>query len=94
MNSIKKAVTARPDLILPPYDEFYKLLGYDLMAKLFEHYQGTTWYIPRAASAYRDCMRAAVEIEYNGHNVRAMAVKYGLSESTVRVYVRDLRGRT
>ena len=56
-------------------------------------YTSTYLYVPKADNMARMVRDAKIRKEYNGHNYRRLAVKYGLSEISVRNIVENEKGR-
>lgn len=60
-----------------------ELIGLDNFAKLVQVFGGTNIYIPKAEAFGRSVRNEKIRQEYNGRNVKSLAVKYGLTERQV-----------
>lgn len=77
------------DLVIQPDDlneeqqHLAELIGLDNFAKLVQVFGGTNIYIPKAEAFGRTMRNEKIRQEYNGRNIKSLAVKYGLTERQV-----------
>lgn len=74
------------------YSELAGLLGIDAALKLHSKYRGTSIFFPVEIYS-RDFIISQIIDEYNGHNVRDLATKYGYTEKWIRKIIRENAGR-
>lgn len=65
------------------------VIGVDGLVGLCEHFGGSSIYIPQKRELLRQKIYQMIYREYDGDNIRELAVKYGVSEATVYNVVRD-----
>lgn len=65
------------------------VVGVDGLIRLCEHFGGSSIYIPQKRELLRQKIYQMICREYDGSNIRELAVKYGVSEATVYNVVRD-----
>lgn len=65
------------------------VVGVDGLIRLCEHFGGSSIYIPQKRELLRQKIYQMIYREYDGSNIRELAVKYGVSEATVYNVVRD-----
>lgn len=74
--------------------ELAECVGLESFRKLVRSFGGTAPSIPQAKEVVKLRVYRLIREEYNGANVRALAAKYGVSESTVYNVIREqLRDR-
>lgn len=74
--------------------EIAECIGLENFRKLVRSFGGTAPSIPQAKEVVKIRVYRLIREEYNGANVRALAAKYGVSESTVYNVIREqLRDR-
>lgn len=84
------------DLVIQPDDlneeqqHLAELIGLDNFAKLVQVFGGTNIYIPKAEAFGRTMRNEKIRQEYNGRNIKSLAVKYGLTE----IWIRNILGET
>lgn len=77
------------DLVIQPDDlneeqqQLAELIGLENFAKLVQVFGGTNIYIPKAEAFGRTVRNEKIRQEYNGRNIKSLAVKYGLTERQV-----------
>lgn len=64
-------------------------VGVDGLIRMCESFGGSGIYIPQKRELVKNKIYGAIFAEYDGGNIRQLAVKYGVSESTVYNVVRD-----
>ncbi len=69
--------------------ELAAIIGIDNLIKLSNHFGGTQIYIPQTEKLIKNITYRAVVDEFDGTNIKALAKKYDISESTVYRLVRD-----
>ena len=84
---LKELATMYSDKILPPYDTFIELLGYDGLCRMSDFFGGSTLYIPTKKRIFSGCFAEAMKKEYNGRNLKELAKKYEVCERTARYTV-------
>jgi len=70
------------------YSELANLLGMDAVLKIHANYRGTQIFFPVELFS-REFIAKQIVDEYNGHNVRELATKYGYTEKWVRKILKD-----
>ena len=65
--------------------ELAETVGINAYRKLVQVYAGQFVYIAKAETVLLKKRNRRIRAEYNGQNVRELAIKYNLSESTIRV---------
>lgn len=91
------AVDAEKDLLeglrLEDLEEQYRAIaeavGLEGLKKLCDHFGGSSIYIPQRRKLIENRREAAIYREYDGTNIKQLAGRYGVSESTVYNIVRD-----
>ncbi len=77
--------------------EVAELIGLDSYKKLMAEYGGMSIYIPKADRLERMERNDKIRSEFDGYNFRELAMKYGLTEVSIRSIVsdkvRELRAR-
>lgn len=91
--SVKAEKELLEDLKLEDLEEQYRVIaqavGLDGLKKLCDHFGGSSIYIPQRRKLVENRREAAIYREYDGSNVKQLAARYGVSESTVYNIVRD-----
>jgi Mor family transcriptional regulator len=64
-------------------------IGLPNLILLSQSHGGTAVYIPQSYELLRNLIYRKILAEYDGGNIRELAVKYGVSESTVYNVVRE-----
>lgn len=64
-------------------------IGVDGLIKLCEHFGGSSIYIPQKKELLKNKIYSMIYREYDGGNIKQLAVKYGVSEATVYNIVRE-----
>lgn len=70
------------------YAELAEIIGIDAVLKLHSKYRGTQIFMPIELFS-REFIAEQIVNEYDGHNVRALAAKYGYTEKWVRKIIKD-----
>lgn len=73
----------QPDDLNEEQQHLAELIGLDNFAKLVQVFGGTNIYIPKAEAFGRTVRNEKIRQEYNGRNIKSLAVKYGLTERQV-----------
>lgn len=73
----------QPDDLNEEQQHLAELIGLDNFAKLVQVFGGTNIYIPKAEAFERSIRNEKIRQEYNGRNIKSLAVKYGLTERQV-----------
>lgn len=71
------------------YQTIAELIGFENMVILAETYDGEYVYFPKIESLRRYSRNKKIVDEFNGANYKALARKYGLTETHVRSIIRD-----
>lgn len=71
------------------YRELAEIIGIENLMSLAKHYGGTQIYIPQVEMLLKNVKYKAIIEEFDGFNIKKLAKKYGVSESTVYRLVRD-----
>ena len=69
--------------------EVAELIGLENYKKLMAEYGGVSIYIPKADRLERLERNDKIRAEFTGYNFRDLAVKYGLTEVSIRSIVAD-----
>lgn len=72
------------------HQEFAEVLGMDNLIRLSEHFGGTSIYVPQKRELIKLKIFGLIRQEYDGTNIKELANKYDLSESTVYNVLRDM----
>lgn len=78
-----------PDELPEPYRDISKMIGLRNTLKLADKYQGTAIYLPKLDALVRRARDERIRAEFNGGNYRALARKYGLTETWVRQVIAE-----
>lgn len=70
--------------------EFAEVVGLEGLIKLSDHFGGSSIYIPQRRELVKLKVHALIRKEYNGTNIKELANKYSLSESTVYSVLREM----
>lgn len=70
------------------YSELAGLLGVEAVLKLHSKYRGTSIFFPVEIYSREFIVSRIIE-EYNGHNVRELAAKFGYTEKWVRKILKE-----
>ncbi len=70
------------------YSELADILGVDAVIKIHSKYRGTQIFFPVELFS-RDFIAKKITEEYNGHNVRELAIKYGYTEKWIRKIIKE-----
>ena len=77
-----------PDLLNTIYKEISEKMGMDAAMDIYQLFKGQQVTFPmRFFNA--DCIRKIIVQEYDGTNIKKLAVKYGYSEKTIRRIIRE-----
>ena len=77
-----------PELLNAVYKEVSEKLGMDTAMEIYRMFKGQQISFPMRFFNPERIQRIIVQ-EYNGTNIKTLAVKYGYSEKTVRRIIRD-----
>ncbi|MCC5912220.1 MAG: DNA-binding protein [Clostridiaceae bacterium] len=80
-----------PSMLPPPYDEIARIIGVKNLHKLIEAFGGTTLYISKGKSVFKSVRYQRVLDEFTGYNCQQLALKYDLSEKTIRNIVNEAK---
>ncbi len=70
------------------YSELAELIGIDNVLKVHSKYRGTSLFFPLEIFS-RDFIISQIIEEYDGHNIRSLATKYGYTEKWIRKILKD-----
>ena len=70
------------------YSELAAIIGIDAVLKLHSKYRGTQLFFPVELFS-REFIKMQIIDEYNGHNIKELATKYGYTEKWVRKILKD-----
>lgn len=71
------------------YQEIANIIGIDNLLELASYFGGTQIYIPSTDKLVKNVKYKNIIEEFDGFNIRQLAKKYDVSESTVYRLVRD-----
>ena len=80
----------QPDDLNEEQQHLAELIGLDIFANLVQVFGGTNIYIPKPEAFGRSVRNEKIRQEYNGRNIKSLAVKYGLTE----IWIRNILGET
>lgn len=66
-----------------------EIIGMDNMIKLAENFGGSSFYVPQKRELIKNHTYDAIFTEFDGNNIKKLANKYEVSESTVYNIVRE-----
>lgn len=72
------------DMLPKPYDFYAEIIGIDGLYKLSKASGGTTLYIPKPESIFREFRNKKIKEDFTGYNYRELALKYNLCERAIR----------
>ena len=70
------------------YSELASFLGVEAVLKIHSKYRGTQMFFPVELFS-RKFIREQIVNEYNGSNIRELAIKYGYTEKWIRKIVKE-----
>lgn len=70
------------------YNELAELIGIDNVFKIHANYKGTSLFFPLEIFS-KDFIISQIIDEYDGHNIRQLATKYGYTEKWIRKILKD-----
>ena len=70
------------------YSELASFLGVETVIKIHSKYRGTQMFFPVELFS-REFIREQIVNEYNGSNIRELAIKYGYTEKWIRKIVKE-----
>jgi Mor family transcriptional regulator len=78
-----------PDQLPEPYDRYAEAIGVKSLLNLSKELGGITVYIPKPENLFKDVIFKNIKKEFNGYNHQKLALKYSLSERTIRNIVAE-----
>lgn len=76
--------TVNVNILPEQYREIANAIGFENFYKLSGLLGGATWYIPTQKSLMKDAIHLNVINDFTGYNYKELAIKYDLSERTIR----------
>lgn len=73
-----------PDMLPIPHNRYAEAMGVIGFLNLCKEFGGITIYVPKVENAFKDVIFNKVREEFNGYNHQKLALKYHLSERTIR----------
>lgn len=70
------------------YSELCELVGIDAVIKIHDKYRGTQVFFPLELFC-REFITQMIVSEFNGHNIRELATKYGYTEKWIRKIIKE-----
>lgn len=70
------------------YSELAGVIGIDAVLKIYSKYRGTSIFLPVELFS-RDFILGQIIDEYNGHNIKQLATKYGYTEKWIRKILKE-----
>lgn len=67
-----------------------KIIGIDKYLEVCRSFGGTSLYIPKPDAFDRAVRDEHIRKEFNGYNVKELAIKYGLTDTRIRSIVSDI----
>ena len=83
-----KAKDIKSEYLNGIYSELANLLGTDAAMQIHAHYRGQQVTFPVEFFSKQFTKSRIIE-EYDGHNVKQLATRYGYSEKTIRKILKD-----
>ena len=90
MKKYERAAAEYPENILNPFYDFYKLAGFKALYFLATEFGGSTMYIPRKKTIFRDCLANIIRAEYNGKNEKELAKKYKYTINGIKKLIKEI----
>lgn len=78
-----------PDMLPAPYNRYAEVIGVKEYYNFCEEFGGITIYIPKVESAFKSIIHKKIKEDFNGYNYQKLALKYHLSERTVRTIISE-----
>lgn len=66
------------------YHDMINAIGLEAFLSLMQSHGGTYYYIPKADQVLRKVRDDKIKTEFRGGNYKQLAIKYGLTEITIR----------
>lgn len=73
-----------PDMLETPYNKYAEAMGVKGFLNFCKDFGGITIYVPKAENAFKNIIFDKIREEFNGYNHQRLALKYHLSERTIR----------
>lgn len=91
VNAISKGIISELTLgdLQEQHRRLAEVIGLEALIKLSDYYGGTQLYIPQIFELVKELLFTKIDLEFTGDNVQQLAIKYKVSESTVRRIVKD-----
>lgn len=70
------------------YSELAELIGIDAVLKIHSTYRGTQIFFPVELYS-KDFIAKQIVTDFNGHNIRQLAIKYGYTEKWIRKILKE-----
>lgn len=74
----------------PDQQELCDCIGMEAYEKIVTQYSGQSLYIPKLESVLRSSRDEKIRSDFNGYNYKFLAIKYNLSERTIRMITSDI----
>lgn len=85
---VKRMAENDPELLNAVYQDISEKLGMDIALELYQMFKGQQISFPMRFFNPAKIKQLIVQ-EYNGENIKTLAVKYGYSEKTVRRIIKN-----
>lgn len=92
MVSIEKINDLTPESLNTVYKDFANDLGMDIAIKLYQYYKGLQITFPQRLLS-REYVKAQVQTQYDGANLKFLARKYGYTERVIRDWLAEGKKR-
>lgn len=76
-----------PDQLPEPYDRYAEVIGIREYYNFCKEFGGITIYVPKVESAFKNIIHKKIQQDFNGYNYQKLALKYHLSERTIRTII-------
>ena len=73
------------------YEDLVRVIGLDATIRLCNEYGGTPLYVPKVDGLVSAERRKAILTEYNGYNIKKLAIKHRLTVRAVQLMVQGKR---
>ena len=90
-SEVVQMVRKNPELLNEVYKEISEKLGMDTAMNIYQLFKGQQVSFPMRFFR-TECLRKIIVQEYDGGNIKKLAVKYGYSEKTIRRILKESAG--
>ncbi len=73
----------RPEDLQENHKEIADVIGFDNLLKMVDYFGGSSVYFPQKYDLCKNRMHIEILKQYDGTNIKQLAVNYGVSEKTI-----------